>query len=435
MPPNMNQFKLRFTALMVQIAEALDDRLGKTATAVAATKLETERTIAITGDGTWEVTFDGTDSVSGVLALVNTGVVAGQYTKVTVDSKGRVTGTASLIATDIPALPISKITGLTGELENKVNNGDARLSDAREWTSATVGQAEAEGRSATTRRAWTAQRIRQAITGWWNSSAEKTKLDGIQAGAQVNIATNLSYTSAPGNGTVVSSTGSNAVIPSATTAAAGLLTAADKVKLDGIVAGATANSSDSTLLARANHTGTQAISTVSGLQAALDAKFNTSGGTVSGQTVFSHTANATSATTGAIRTNGGLGVALDIYAGGNVTAYSDIRKKTNIEVIKNPLEKLHQVRGATYDRLDTGRREAGMIAQEWQRVLPEVVMGNEDGLSLAYGNSMALVVEAVKELHGLHCEEVRQRDQVIYNLKAELEQVKTLINQELNDGL
>lgn len=47
---------------------------------------------------------------------------------------------------------------------------------------------------------------------------------------------------------------------------------AEKAKLAGIAAGATANSSDATLLARANHTGTQAISTVAGLQTALDGK-------------------------------------------------------------------------------------------------------------------------------------------------------------------
>jgi hypothetical protein len=53
---------------------------------------------------------------------------------------------------------------------------------------------------------------------------------------------------------------------------AGFMSAADKTKLDGIPSNATANSSDATLLARANHTGSQAISSVSGLQAALDAK-------------------------------------------------------------------------------------------------------------------------------------------------------------------
>jgi hypothetical protein len=54
--------------------------------------------------------------------------------------------------------------------------------------------------------------------------------------------------------------------------AAGFMTGADKTKLDGVAAGATANSTDTTLLSRTNHTGAQAISTVTGLQAALDSK-------------------------------------------------------------------------------------------------------------------------------------------------------------------
>lgn len=54
-----------------------------------------------------------------------------------------------------------------------------------------------------------------------------------------------------------------------------IFTATERTKLSGIATGATANSSDATLLARGNHTGTQAISTVSGLQTALDAKLAT----------------------------------------------------------------------------------------------------------------------------------------------------------------
>lgn len=51
-----------------------------------------------------------------------------------------------------------------------------------------------------------------------------------------------------------------------------VFTATEKTKLAGIASGATANSTDATLLARANHTGSQAISTVTGLQAELDNK-------------------------------------------------------------------------------------------------------------------------------------------------------------------
>ena len=110
------------------------------------------------------------------------------------------------------------------------------------------------------------------------SGADKTKLDGIAAGAQVNVATNLSQgtrtaTSVP----VTSSTGTEATLNAATTLLAGVMTAADKAKLDGIVTGATANSSDAALLSRANHTGTQSISTVAGLETALSDKLPASG--------------------------------------------------------------------------------------------------------------------------------------------------------------
>lgn len=57
-------------------------------------------------------------------------------------------------------------------------------------------------------------------------------------------------------------------------AAAGHMAAADKAKLDGVATGATANATNAELRDRATHTGTQTISTVAGLQAALDGKLN-----------------------------------------------------------------------------------------------------------------------------------------------------------------
>ena len=61
----------------------------------------------------------------------------------------------------------------------------------------------------------------------------------------------------------------------ATIADSGFMSASDKTKLDGITPGATANDTDVNLKSRANHTGTQAISTVTGLQTALDGKQDT----------------------------------------------------------------------------------------------------------------------------------------------------------------
>jgi hypothetical protein len=87
------------------------------------------------------------------------------------------------------------------------------------------------------------------------TSTDKTKLDGIAAGAQVNVPTNLGYTTAASSGTVTSSTGTNATLPAATTSVAGLLTSADKTKLDGVAAGATANTGTVTSVAATAGTG------------------------------------------------------------------------------------------------------------------------------------------------------------------------------------
>lgn len=65
---------------------------------------------------------------------------------------------------------------------------DARLSDAREWSAATVSQADAEAGSSTSRFAFTPLRVFQAIAAWWAGSAAKTKLDGIASGATANQA-------------------------------------------------------------------------------------------------------------------------------------------------------------------------------------------------------------------------------------------------------
>ncbi len=184
----------------------------------------------------------------------------------------RITALVQAIGADIKAL-----------YSGKVGTSDARLTDAREWTASTVTQAEAEAGTATTRRAWTAQRVFQAVAAWWAASADKTKLDGIQAGAQVNVGTNLAQgTRTTTAVSVTSSTGTGATLGAATTSLAGVMTAADKTKLDGVATGATANATDAQLRDRSTHTGTQAISTVTGLQAALDGKINTSERGVSG---------------------------------------------------------------------------------------------------------------------------------------------------------
>ena len=83
----------------------------------------------------------------------------------------------------------------------------------------------------------------------------------------------------------------------------------------------------------------------------------------------------------------------------SVSANSDRRIKTDLQVIPNALEKVKKISGYTFKRTDADLpRQAGVIAQELLEVLPEVVHKNDDGIySVSYGNIVALLIEALKE--------------------------------------
>tara|TARA_X000000950_G_scaffold1680_1_gene1850 strand:+ start:27493 stop:31980 length:4488 start_codon:yes stop_codon:yes gene_type:complete len=88
-------------------------------------------------------------------------------------------------------------------------------------------------------------------------------------------------------------------------------------------------------------------------------------------------------------------------ATGNVTAYSDRRVKAQFEPITDALTKVQQLHGQTYIRTDmddANRRYAGLIAQDVEVVLPEAVSEVDDHLTLDYSGTIALLVEAIKDL-------------------------------------
>jgi hypothetical protein len=86
-------------------------------------------------------------------------------------------------------------------------------------------------------------------------------------------------------------------------------------------------------------------------------------------------------------------------ATGDITAFSDRRVKENIKTIENALSKVLCLRGVTYNRtdLDDKSEKIGVIAQEIQQVLPQVVMEENDRYSVAYGNVVGVLIEAIKE--------------------------------------
>lgn len=122
---------------------------------------------------------------------------------------------------------------------------------------------------------------------------------------------------------------------------------------------------------------TLAIADTSGLQTALDGKFSASGGTISGNVSVSGTVTAT----------------------GDITAFSDERTKMNIDTITEAIYKVKAMRGVSYvSKFDMGEH-IGVIAQEIERVVPEVVHTHSNGLkSVAYQNLVGLLIEAIKDL-------------------------------------
>jgi hypothetical protein len=113
-----------------------------------------------------------------------------------------------------------------------------------------------------------------------------------------------------------------------------------------------------------------------------------------------------SVATNATPTFGNLTINGTITATGDITAYytSDKRHKNNIQTISNAVLKVKQLNGVTWEWNDDVNEvtkstpKTGLIAQEVQQVLPQVVTERADGfLALDYSKMMGLLVEAIKE--------------------------------------
>jgi len=105
----------------------------------------------------------------------------------------------------------------------------------------------------------------------------------------------------------------------------------------------------------------------------------------------------------------------EIRATSDITAYysSDVSLKTNIENIPNALNKVMNIRGVGFDWKDSyinerggedgyfiRKHDVGVIAQEIEKVLPEVVATRDNGIkAVKYEKLIALLIEAIKELN------------------------------------
>ena len=80
----------------------------------------------------------------------------------------------------------------------------------------------------------------------------------------------------------------------------------------------------------------------------------------------------------------------------DINSTSDQNLKTNLEVIQDPLEKIQRINGYTFNWKETQKPSLGVIAQELEKVLPELV-SNTDPKTVSYNGLIALLIEGMKE--------------------------------------
>lgn len=220
-------------------------------------------------------------------------------------------------------------------------------------------------------------------------------IDNTAIGATTRGAGYFTILAANGNFTATSGTASTSTTTGAAVVTGGLG-----------VSGAANIGGTATLAAITTGTNTTAVGTV----AATNTQFM--GNSTNPAAVTFHRSGAYAINMGMDTDNifrlGGYSDGLNVYrwtsdtagnfvARGNISAYSDIRLKTDLTKIVGALDKVDQLTGYTYTRVDSGERQTGLIAQDVEAVLPEAVMQG-DMLSVNYGNLVGLLVEAIKEL-------------------------------------
>ena len=147
--------------------------------------------------------------------------------------------------------------------------------------------------------------------------------------------------------------------------------------------------------------GTQGLQGTQGIQGGNNGGFSVSDDTMSNETryiLFDELITGTVTSANVSSTNLQFNPATGTLSATIFTSLSDKTQKTNIKPIENPIELVKQLEGVRYDWINNQKPSIGVIAQDIEKVLPEVVETNSNGLkSVSYGNIVGVLIEAIKE--------------------------------------
>jgi hypothetical protein len=111
---------------------------------------------------------------------------------------------------------------------------------------------------------------------------------------------------------------------------------------------------------------------------------------------------------------------------GTNVAPSDARLKTNVRAIAHALDDVERLRGVRFDWKKDGKPSIGVIAQEVEKVYPELVSTATDGIkSVDYSKLAAVLIESTRELHAQN----RTLQAENATLKARLDRIEARLNQ------
>ena len=144
------------------------------------------------------------------------------------------------------------------------------------------------------------------------------------------------------------------------------------------------------------------VGSIGSYSSGLDVAGSSRGIRFSGSTIFPVT-NAGGVSDNSVQLGYSGGRFKDLYLSGtanaaNFNTTSDATLKTNVETLTGSLDAVKALRGVSYDWIDSGSSEVGVIAQEVEAVVPDVVSTNDQGIkSVKYGNLVGVLIEAIKE--------------------------------------